>query len=85
MAKLKELTPEDLARWRVASVDKELVSLAFPGMSVEEARRALLTHYKVLNDLLLDYEINSEDNGVYISPIDGGIYRVSMMEGFGSE
>ena len=48
-------------------------------MSVDEARRAILTHYKVLNDILRDYDMNTEDAGVYVSPIDGGVYLMQSM------
>ncbi len=76
MAKLKEITEEDLNRWRSASADKELADNSFPGMSVEEGKRAILTYYRTLNDLLKTYDINTEESAMYISPVDGGIYAL---------
>ena len=76
MPKIKSLNTEDLNRWRVASVDRELVELSFAGMSVGEARTALMTHYRVLNDILTDYELTDIDSDIFISPVDGGVYAV---------
>ena len=77
MPKVATLNAEDLARWRFASADKELAGLSFPGLSVDEARRAILQYYKILGDLLVEYKIDPEDT-VIVSPVDGNIYRVDI-------
>lgn len=79
MAKIKELSREDLVRWRMASADKELADNVFPGMSVEEGRKAILGYYKLLGDLLSQYDLSVDDGAVYVSPIDGGVYRLSNL------
>lgn len=76
MPKLKDISEEDLNRWRSASADKELADNSFPGMSVEEAKRAILTYYRTLHDLLVTYNINTEESAMYISPVDGGVYSL---------
>ena len=76
MAKIASLNGEDLSRWRVVTAEKELVDLVFPGLSVDDGRRGLLSYYKVLGDLILDYSVATEDGAIYISPIDGGIYSI---------
>ena len=75
------LTPEDLARWRLATADKELVDACFPGISVEEGRRALLTYYKVMGDLFQTYEQSDNEGATFLSPVDGGFYSVSSSLG----
>lgn len=79
MAKIKNLSQEDLVRWRMASADKELADNVFPGLSVEEGRKAILNYYKLLGDLLEYYDLNVDDGAVYVSPIDGGVYRLSSI------
>lgn len=74
--RIKSLTNEDLMRWRVATVDKNMAEIPFPGMSVDEARRALLSYFKILGDLLAEYGLSDEEGGLYVSPVDGGIYLV---------
>lgn len=75
-SKISELNQEDLARWRMASADKELVDNGFPGMSVDEGRRAILNYYRLLGEFLSLYNLNAEDGSVFLSPIDGGFYRL---------
>lgn len=79
MPKVRDLSPEDLLRWRMASADKELVEQSHPGLSVDEARRAMLNYYKILGDILADYQIEHDNLSVYVSPFDGGIYRVDSL------
>ena len=82
MPKVNQLSQEDLGRWRMVSADKELVDNLFPGMSVEEGRRVILTYYKTLGDLLATYELDGDASGaVYLSPIDGGFYKMMVMDG----
>ena len=78
--KVTSLVNEDLTRWRLVSADKELVEIAHPGLSVDESRRAILQYYKVLGDLMLEYNINENEEGIYISPVDGGIYSLIHVE-----
>lgn len=79
--KTNALSQEDLARWRLATADKELVDNVFPGLSVEEARRALLTYYKTMGDLFTAYgEISDDGHAVYLSPVDGGFYRLTHID-----
>lgn len=80
ISKVASLAPEDLTRWRMVSAEKELVEIAHPGMSVDESRRAVLQYYKVLGDLMSEYKIDSSDDTIYISPVDGGIYTLTHAE-----
>lgn len=75
MPRLKSLNSEDLARWRMASADKELADSSFPGLSVTEGKEAILKYYRILGDLLLAYGLD-DDNMLYISPVTGGIYSL---------
>lgn len=81
MAKIKTMANEDLLRWRTATVDKQMVEIPFPGMSVEEGRRALLTYFSTLCSLLAQYGLSDEEDALYISPVDGGIYTVTNVGG----
>lgn len=80
MPKLSTLSSEDLARWRLVSADKELVDNLFPGLSVEEGRRIILTYYKTSGDLMNAYQIENDASTVYLSPIDGVFYGVSLID-----
>lgn len=73
MTRVNALSKEDLIRWRVATADKEMADNCFPGMSVDDGRRAILHYYKVLGDLYDEYT-PKEERPVHFSPIEGGIY-----------
>lgn len=73
MAKHAILSPEDLARWRMINADKELVDNAFPGLSVTEARSTILNYYKMLGDILAEYNVPDTSSPMFISPYDGSI------------
>lgn len=74
MTKVKNLTREDLMRWRICTADKELVDLTFPGISPDEARKAILNYYKILGDLIEDLGLQDSKAPIHISAIDGGVY-----------
>jgi len=69
------LSAEDLTRWRLASAEKELADNSFTGMSVDEGRRAILQYYKILGDILAEYQLDDTDF-IYVSPINGSIYSL---------
>lgn len=73
---LNKLSDEDLMRWRMVMADKELVDGQYPGMSIDEARRSILTFYRTLNDLLRSYGIEHDPgDALVVSPISGEIIR----------
>jgi hypothetical protein len=49
---LKNLSNEDVARWRSVLADKELVDEGHTGYSKDEARSAIIRYYQTLGDLL---------------------------------
>ena len=73
---LNKLNDEDLARWRMVMAHKELVDGSYPGMSVTEAKDAVLNFYKTLNDLLIQYGIDHDPgDAMVLSPISGEFIR----------
>lgn len=78
--RIGQLNEEDLARWRMVSADKELADQPHHGMSVTEARQAILNYYTTLGGFMKQYDIDTQET-LIVSPIDGGIYKISS-EGF---
>lgn len=74
------LSAEDLTRWRMSCAEKELVDTGFNGMSVDEGRRAILQYYKILGDILAEYELDDTET-IYVSPINGHIYSLVEING----
>lgn len=73
---LKTLSNEDLAIWRSVLADKELIDENYPGMSIQEARNSIIRYYKVLGDILHNYEIPIDQEGIVVSGITGAILHV---------
>lgn len=73
---IAKLTDEDLVRWRMVMASKELVDGQYPGMSIQEAKSAVLDFYKTLNDTLKRYGIEHDPgDALVVSPITGEIIR----------
>ena len=75
---VKTLSEEDLGRWRNAVAGKEIVEAAYPGMSINEAKEALIRYYSTLGSILKDYEIDTEEDTVYVSPADGNVIKLDF-------
>ena len=71
-----DLTSEDLARWRSALADKELLDCGYVGYSKDEARQAFIRYYQTLGDLLEHYGVPPGSDNVMVSAITGRILRV---------
>ena len=76
---LERLSNEDLAIWRGAVADKELVDANFPGLSISEARNMQLKYFKTLGDLLESYKIDLNQENIVVSAVTGCI--ISIDEG----
>lgn len=73
---VNKLTDEDLVRWRMVMANKELVDGQYPGMSIAEARSAVMSFYQTLNDLLRSYGIDHDPgDALVVSPISGEFIR----------
>ena len=73
---IERLSNEDLAVWRGAVADKELVDANFPGLSVLEARNMQLKYFKTLGDLLDTYKIDLNQENIVVSAVTGCIISV---------
>ena len=80
MSKVNQLSTEDLSRWRIVAGEKELVDAAFPGLSVDDGRRMIVTYYRTLGEFLNAYQIDTDAGGLYLSPIDGGFYGLTAVD-----
>ena len=70
---MARLDNEELAIWRGAVADKELVDSGNWAFSLPEARQAVIKYYKTLGDILEDHHIDLETEGIVVSAVTGCI------------
>lgn len=78
VTQMGKLSAEDLGRWRIISANKELVDNGFPGLSVKEARDAIIDFYRFVGEVMETHGIPSVA-AFEITTSDGSI--VGMVRG----